>query len=343
MGVVLDVKDLEVSFFGERGETKAVKNVSFHVDEGEIFGIVGESGSGKSVATKAILRLGHENCKIKNGSIFFEKESILDKSDSELRKIRGSRISIIFQDSQSSLNPVYTIGSKLIEVIRRHSRMTKKQARTRALELLESVGITDAEKNLKSYPHELSGGMRQRVMIAMAISSNPRLIIADEPTTALDVTIQAQILHLLRGLQKKSGTSVILITHDLGVVAQMCSRIAVMCGGYIVEEGTADDIFSNPLHPYTQALIASMPKPGWNPEQFVEKGDDDSRDEALCPFLSRCKYAGELCRNTLPEIYCDGGQHCARCHIRRSHGREFDYSEGPENAFQAKAEGTHCV
>ncbi len=316
MSNLLEIKDLEVSFYGESGETKAVKNVSFHVDKGEIFGIVGESGSGKSVATKSILKLGPSNCKIIGGSILLNDDNILEKNEKDLRNIRGKDISIIFQDSLSSLNPVYSIGDKMVELIRRHSNMTKKQARERALKLLEDVGITDAEKHLKSYPHELSGGMRQRVMIAMAISSNPQLMIADEPTTALDVTIQAQILHLLRNLQKQTGMSVIVITHDLGVVAQMCSRVAVMCGGYIVEQGSVEDIFYNPRHPYTRALLASMPKAGEKLVQFLEKNVTEDGNNALCPFLNRCIYATDQCKTSLPENYWKTEGHCIRCHVK---------------------------
>ncbi len=317
MSNLLDVKNLEVSFYGDLGETKAVKNVSFYVNKGEIFGIVGESGSGKSVATKSILQLCPPNSKIKNGSVLFEGTDLLNKKGRELQGIRGNEISIIFQDSLSALNPVYTIGSKLVELIRRHNKMTKRQARERAIKLLNTVGITDAEKRMDSYPHELSGGMRQRVMIAMAISSNPKIIIADEPTTALDVTIQAQILHLLRDLQRQAGMSIIMITHDLGVVAQLCSRIAVMCGGYIVEEGTTEDIFYRPLHPYTQALIASMPKLGKEFEQFTERNLSEDNNHQLCPFRSRCNFASRQCEVHLPEMYQINEHHRVRCHIGR--------------------------
>lgn len=314
MKTLLEVKDLAVSFYGDLGETKAVKNASFEIGEGEFFGIVGESGSGKSVATKSILRLGPSNSKIVNGSIKFEGKDILAYDKEELRGIRGKDIAIVFQDSLSALNPVYTIGSKMVELIRRHSDLTKEQSKQLALELLEQVGIPDAAKHLRSYPHELSGGMRQRVMIAMAMSCNPKLMIADEPTTALDVTIQAQILNLLKRLQKQSNMSVILITHDLGVVAQTCSRIAVMCGGYVVEEGSAEGIFYSPQHPYTQALLASMPKVGEDTfEQFLEREVEDEFGD-LCPFLSRCKYACSKCEKTLPELTSCTHGHKVRCH-----------------------------
>lgn len=314
---LLEVKDLAVSFYGDLGETKAVKNASFYVDEGEVFGIVGESGSGKSVATKSILKLGPENCKIINGSVTLEGISILEKEEKALREIRGKDISIVFQDSLSALNPVYTIGSKMVELLRLHSDLSKKEAYEKAVELLTSVGIADARKHMKSYPHELSGGMRQRVMIAMAISSSPKLMIADEPTTALDVTIQAQILHLLRDIQKKTGMSVIIITHDLGVVAQMCSRIAVMCGGYVVEQGSAEDIFYRPQHPYTQALIASMPKVGSDKMvQFLERNVSEDGADGLCPFYRRCRHAGEACGKSLPSVYESEPGHFVLCHVR---------------------------
>lgn len=314
MNNLLEIKDLAVSFYSDLGETRAVKNASFHIEKGEFFGIVGESGSGKSVATKSILKLGPKNSKIKNGSILFEGKDLLSLKEDDLRKIRGKEISIIFQDSLSALNPVYTIGSKLIELLMRNDRIGRDKAKVRALELLTCVGITDPEKHLKSYPHELSGGMRQRVMIAMAMSCNPKLLIADEPTTALDVTIQAQILHLLRDLQHKCNMSIILITHDLGVVAQTCKRIAVMCGGYVVEEGTTEDIFLRPMHPYTQALIASMPRV--DGQKFVPFLERDVSDDSgsLCPFLSRCRYADAKCEQCLPNIYQESEKHFVRCH-----------------------------
>ncbi|MFQ9509420.1 MAG: ABC transporter ATP-binding protein [Lachnospiraceae bacterium] len=313
---LLEVRNLAVSFYGDRGETRAVKNADFQVKKGEFFGIIGESGSGKSVAMKSVLRLGPANCRIKGGEILFDGKDILTLRPSELRSVRGKDIAMIFQDSLSALNPVYTIGSKMTELLRLHNNMTKKEAKERAKELLTAVGIPDVEKHLKSYPHELSGGMRQRVMIAMAMSSNPKLIIADEPTTALDVTIQAQILHLLRDLQKEAGMSVIMITHDLGVVAQTCKRVAVMCGGYVVETGSTEEVFLKPRHPYTKALIASMPKVGGGKfEQFLERGvQDDSGN--LCPFLSRCKYANETCEKCLPQFYEAGVNHRIRCHRR---------------------------
>lgn len=312
---LLEVKDLEVSFDTDAGEVRAVKNAGFTIGRGEIFGIVGESGSGKSVATKSILRLGPSNIRIKSGEILYKGQDIRNLSAKELRLLRGRQISMIFQDSLSALNPVYTVGNKMTELIRRNESLPKKEAQKKVMELLKDVGIVDPERCFKSYPHELSGGMRQRIMIAMAICCDPDLMIADEPTTALDVTIQAQILHLLRNIQQKKKMSVILITHDLGVVAQMCGRVAVMCGGYVVEEGTVKEIFHHPAHPYTRALIASMPKAGGGKfEQFLERSIQDNRDQDLCPFYGRCKYAQEVCEKELPIMHAIEG-HKALCHL----------------------------
>lgn len=313
---LLEVRDLEISFYTDLGEVRAVKNAGFTIDKGEIFGIVGESGSGKSVATKSILRLGPPNIRIKSGEILFQDQDILKLSQKELRDLRGSQISMVFQDSLSALNPVYTVGKKMIELIRRHESISKKAAEAKVLKLFEDVGIVNPARCFHSYPHELSGGMRQRIMIAMAICCNPKLMIADEPTTALDVTIQAQILHLLRKIQREKGMSMILITHDLGVVAQMCSRVAVMCGGYVVEQGTVRDIFHHPAHPYTKALIASMPRVGGGKfDQYLERSKSDLRGENLCPFYGRCKYAADLCSSQLPVMTELGKEHKTFCHL----------------------------
>lgn len=316
--ILLEVKNLETSFFTKHGELKAVRGVSFHVNEGEVFGIVGESGCGKSITIKSILNLIQEPGKIKKGEVIFDGVDILKQSQKELMKIRGNRISIIFQDPLSSLNPVYTIGSKLIEVIRRHNNISKSNARLRAIELLKLVGIPLPEKRIDSYPHEFSGGMRQRVMIAMSLSCNPKLIIADEPTTALDVTIQAQILKLLKSLQENTKTAIILITHDLGVVAQMCSRVAVMYNGIIVEEGSSEDIFYRPQHQYTKALINAFPS-----EDNLEKnskliflnneGSDVVVSDDSCPFINKCTVAIEICSQKKPEFYYVNDNHKVRC------------------------------
>ena len=340
MNSLLEMKNLQVSFFTDLGEAQAVKDASFKIEKGDFFGIVGESGSGKSVSTKTILRLGPSNCKVKGGEILFEGKDILKFTTNELREIRGKEIAMIFQDSLSALNPVYTVGSKMMELIRRNSKVTKAEAKKRAIELLTAVGITDAEKSMRSYPHELSGGMRQRVMIAMAMSSNPKVLIADEPTTALDVTIQAQILHLLLELQKKNQMSIILITHDLGVVAQTCRRVAVMCGGYVVEEGSVEEIFLNPQHPYTQALIASMPKVGGGTfEQFLERDLSDHNAD-LCPFLNRCKYANVDCEYVLPQNVEVSDRHVVRCHrcMRQMSNGGMDAGQSMQNPDNVTAE-----
>lgn len=316
MSELLKVNKLAVSFFTDFGEVKAVKDASFSVEKGEVFGIVGESGSGKSVATKNILGLGPKNMKVMSGEILFQDKNILDIPLKEMQEIRGAKISMVFQDSLSALNPVYPVGKKMVELLRLHDKtISKKEAKERVIRLMESVGIVDAIRCFKSYPHELSGGMRQRIMIAMAICCDPDLMIADEPTTALDVTIQAQILHLLRDIQRERGMSLILITHDLGVVAQMCTKVAVMCGGYVVEQGDVRDIFHHPAHPYTQALIASMPRAGGGKmEQYLERSVTDNRSKEICPFYGRCKYAKDICGKELPAMTTISEGHTSFCH-----------------------------
>ena len=326
MEKLLEVKDLKVSFFTDLGETQAVKDAGFAIEEGDFFGIVGESGSGKSVTTKSILRLGPSNCRIMGGEILFQGEDILKKSEAELREIRGGEIAMIFQDSLSALNPVYTVGNKMVELIRRHTSMTKKEAKARVLELLTAVGITDPEKAMRSYPHELSGGMRQRVMIAMAMSSNPKVLIADEPTTALDVTIQAQILELMNDLRHKLGMSIIMITHDLGVVAQMCEKIAVMYAGHIVEYGTTDEIFYNPQHEYTKGLINSIPKLNAEEKERLVPIEGQPVDllnpPAGCPFAPRCKSCMKVCLNKMPPKTELSDTHYTYCWLRQK--EEFE-------------------
>lgn len=312
---ILDIKDERLSFFTPAGEVKALNGVSFTMNQGDVLGVVGESGSGKSVTAYSVMGLTAYPGKLVGGKVWFNGHEIENMKEKDFRKIRGNEVSIIFQDPMTSLNPVYTIGNQIVEVIRLHTDKNKADAWARAKELLELVGINEPEKRLKQYPHELSGGMRQRVMIAMAMSSDPKILIADEPTTALDVTIQAQILHLLLELQKKNNMSIILITHDLGVVAQTCKRVAVMCGGYVVEEGTVEEIFLHPGHPYTQALIASMPRVGGTFEQFLERDLSDGNGD-LCPFLNRCKYADKTCEACLPKYYEASEGHRIFCHKR---------------------------
>lgn len=318
MEKLLEVKDLKVSFFTDLGETQAVKGAGFAIGEGDFFGIVGESGSGKSVTTKSILRLGPSNCKIMGGEILFRGEDILKKNEAELREIRGGEIAMIFQDSLSALNPVYTVGNKMVELIRRHTNMNKKEAKARVLELLTAVGITDPEKAMNSYPHELSGGMRQRVMIAMALACEPDILIADEPTTALDVTIQAQILELMQSLQKKLGMAIIMVTHDLGVIAEMCDEIVVMYGGRFCERGTADEIFYNPRHEYTRGLLRSIPNITNMKERLVPISGTPINMLNMpkgCAFCARCDKAMKICLEQVPEERIINESHRASCWI----------------------------
>lgn len=257
---ILEVKDLHTSFFTENGEVQAVNGISFTLEPGKTLGIVGESGSGKSVTAYSIMQILAETGKITAGEVKFHGEDITKWNSRQMQKFRGEKCSIIFQDPMTSLNPVFTVGSQLTEAILLHTDKDKKQARERAVEMLTLVGVNEPESRLKQYPHELSGGMRQRVMIAMALVCEPDILIADEPTTALDVTIQAQILELMQDLQKKLGMAIIMVTHDLGVIASMCDEILVMYGGRVCERGTADDIFYQPAHEYTKGLLRSIPK-----------------------------------------------------------------------------------
>lgn len=259
MSNVLEIKDLEITFDTYAGKVKAIRGVSFDLKKGETLAIVGESGSGKSVTTRSIMRLLSQNANIENGEILFNGEDLIKKSEKEMQAIRGKEIAMIFQDPMTSLNPTMTIGKQISEPIRLHQKLNKEDASKRALELLNLVGLPDAERRMKQYPHQFSGGQRQRIVIAIALACNPEVLIADEPTTALDVTIQAQILDLMKELQKKIATSIIFITHDLGVVANVADRVAVMYAGKIIEIGTVDEIFYNPQHPYTWGLISSMP------------------------------------------------------------------------------------
>jgi oligopeptide transport system ATP-binding protein len=314
---MLKVKDLKVSFFTTDGEVEAVRGVSFHLEKGEILGIVGESGSGKSVTSLSILRLLKSTGKIKAGEIEYKGEDILKKSSNEMLKVRGNEIAMIFQDPMTSLNPVFTVGYQISEVIRRHQRVGKAEAKKRAIEILKLVEIPAPEERYDNYPHEFSGGMRQRAMIAMAICCKPDLLIADEPTTALDVTIQAQILKLMKDLKEKINTSIILITHDLGVVANTCSRVLVMYGGIIMEEASVDDIFYNPHNPYTKGLLLSLPK--------IEEGEkkklipiEGSPPDTLnppkgCPFYDRCLYKMNICKVKIPPNFKIEEDHYSRC------------------------------
>ena len=326
---LLEIKDEKLSFFTPAGEVKALNGVSFSMNEGEVLGIVGESGSGKSVTAYSIMGLTAYPGKLIGGTIYFNGHQIEKMSEKEMRKIRGNEVSIIFQDPMTSLNPVYTIGNQITEVIRLHTGKGKKEAYDRAKELLELVGINEPTKRLKQYPHELSGGMRQRVMIAIALACEPKLLIADEPTTALDVTIQAQILELMQELRQKLGMSIIMITHDLGVVASMCERIAVMYAGHILEYGTADEIFYEPKHEYTKGLINSIPKlSAQEIERLVPiEGQpvDLLNPPAGCPFAPRCANCMKICLREMPPKTELSDTHYSHCWLLQK--EEFEKGE----------------
>ncbi|MDD3430122.1 MAG: ABC transporter ATP-binding protein, partial [Oscillospiraceae bacterium] len=296
---LLDIQNERLSFFTPAGEVKALNDVSIAMNQGDVLGIVGESGSGKSVTAYSLMGLTAYPGRLIGGTLDFNGHRINDMSEKEMRKMRGNECSIIFQDPMTSLNPVFTIGNQIREVIKLHTDKSKSEVQARAVELLQLVGINEPEKRLKQYPHELSGGMRQRVMIAIALACEPKLLIADEPTTALDVTIQAQILELMVELKEKIGMSIIMITHDLGIVANMCEKIAVMYAGKIVEYGTVDEIFYNPQHEYTKGLLRSIPKlTAKEHEKLVPiEGSpvDMLNPPAGCPFAPRCNKCMKIC------------------------------------------------
>lgn len=314
---LLEVTKLKTVFKGDMGETISVDDIDFYVNEGETLCIVGESGCGKSVTSLSIMRLLGRGGEVVQGQILFEGRELLELSDKELDDIRGNKLTMIFQDALASLNPVFTIGNQLMESIRSHLKLDKREARLRAIELLTKVGLAEPEKLLRKYPFTLSGGMRQRVMIAMALSCNPRLLIADEPTTALDVTIQAQIMKLMRDLQRELSMAIILITHDIGIVAEMADRVLVMYAGQVVEEARVTDLFRSPAHPYTKALMQTIPNifdgadrklqsiPGIVPEHY--------QDITGCRFAGRCPYREEACEK--PQAFVPvGEEHLSRCH-----------------------------
>ncbi len=321
---LLTVNKLRTEFFqNKKTSVTAINEISFDIGKGEILGLVGESGCGKSVTSLSIMRLlNFTSGKVTKGEVIFDGKDLQKLSEKEMREIRGGKMSMIFQEPMSSLNPAMRIDKQMIEGIRLHTNLSKQEARERAAKILQQVGIPDPERVLKNYPHQLSGGMSQRVMIAMAMSCNPQLLIADEPTTALDVTIQAQILELMKKIQQEEGMSILLITHDLGVVAEMCTRVIVMYAGEIVEEAPVEVLFNNPTHPYTEGLIASVPKlgsgikvlpsiPGSVPDlSMLPKG---------CRFAPRCKYATERCHNEEPDLFEVSEHQKCRCWLRDPH------------------------
>ena len=313
---MLEVRDLHTSFFTPAGEVKAVNGVSFNLDEGRVLGIVGESGSGKSVTAYSILQILTHPGRIVSGSIKFRGQELVGAGEHVMRKIRGNKISIIFQDPMTSLNPVYTIGNQLMEAIRLHTGRTKEQARARAVEMLQLVGINEPEKRIRQYPYELSGGMRQRVMIAMALACKPDLLLADEPTTALDATIQGQILSLITEQSRKRGMAVLFITHDLGVVARIADNVGVMYAGHLVEHAPTAELFRNPLHPYTRGLMRSAPGHAAMGMQRLPAitGSVPSLDNMPegCPFAPRCDEALPRCFESAPVARCENG-HSVAC------------------------------
>ncbi len=325
MMTLLEVKDLRTSFFTDAGEIKAVDGVSFNLDRGRVLGIVGESGSGKSVTAYSIMQILAPTGKIVGGSVKLDGQELVGADEKVLRKVRGNRVSIIFQDPMTSLNPTYTVGHQLMEAILLHTDRNRKQARARALEMLQLVNVNEPKKRLRQYPFELSGGMRQRVMIAMALACEPDILIADEPTTALDVTIQAQILELMQDLQKKLGMAIIMITHDLGVVAQMCDEVIVMYAGSVCERGTADAIFYTPHHEYTKGLMRSIPRDENNGQRLrpiTGTPIDLLNMPQGCPFAPRCDAAMKICLTRRPEEMRMGDDQISGCWMNIKSGIE---------------------
>ena len=316
--MLIEVKDLVTEFKGKHGTVAAVNGVSFHVNEGEFLAVVGESGSGKSVTSLSIMGLLQGNGRVAQGEILYKGEDLLKKSEAEMQAIRGDKISMIFQEPMTSLNPVYRVKDQIMESIMTHSKVSKKEALERTIEMLRIVGIPSPEERAENYPHQMSGGMRQRVMIAMALACDPELLIADEPTTALDVTIQAQILDLLNNLRKKMNMSVMLITHDLGVVAEAADRVIVMYCGQVVESADVKSLFAQPMHPYTLGLLKSIPRldDESNEPLYMIKGmvPNPLHMPQGCPFSDRCERCMEICKNKKPELR-PVGDHLVRCFL----------------------------
>ncbi len=313
---LLEVENLQTSFFTHAGEVKAVNGVSFSLEAGKVLGIVGESGSGKSVTAYSIMQILTHPGRIVGGSVRLNGEELVGKTEKQMRRIRGNKISIIFQDPMTSLNPVFTIGNQMMEAILLHTDRNRAEAKARAIEMLKLVNVNDPEKRMKQYPHQLSGGMRQRVMIAMALACEPDILIADEPTTALDVTIQAQILELMQKLQRELGMAIIMITHDLGVVAQLCDEVIVMYAGKICEAGTADEIFYHPAHEYTKGLMRSIPSGTSIGKELVPIAGTPVDLLAMprgCSFSPRCTETMKICLEKYPEMYQLGDTHRCAC------------------------------
>lgn len=316
---LLDVQNLSVIFETERGTARAVDRLSFSIDRGKVLGIVGESGCGKSVTSLSILRLISEPGRVIGGQIYFDGQDLLSLSEAQMRNIRGNKIALVPQDPMTSLNPVYTVGKQIMEAIMLHQKVDKKEARRRAVEVLEKVHIPSASTRVDNYPHEFSGGMRQRVMIAMALSCEPQLLIADEPTTALDVTVQAQILDLMREIQRTQGTSIMMITHDLGVVAEMCDDVVVMYAGSAVETATVRDLFRHPKHPYTVGLLESIPRKDSKRLKPIEGQPPVLIDlPDACRFAPRCPLQDESCLRGVPELLEKSPGQFARCIVVES-------------------------
>ena len=331
---LLEVDDLHVSFFTPAGEVKAVGGITYTLDEDEVMGIVGESGSGKSVEAYSIMGLLQSPGKVIAGSITFEGEDVLAKDKKEMTAFRGNRAAMIFQNPMTSLNPVYTIGNQLIEALKAHDKeIPKEEAAKRAMEMLTMVGINNVEQRMKQYPHELSGGMRQRVMIAMGLICHPKLLIADEPTTALDVTIQAQILELMKSLQAQTHMGIIFITHNLGVVAEICDKVCVMYAGKMVEQGPVDDLFYSPAHPYTEGLLRSMPRVDAESHERLIPIEGTPVDMLNppegCPFAPRCEHCMKICLQKMPPYVDVGEEHRSACWLRVQEALEK--KEGGEN------------
>ena len=313
---ILEVKDLHTTFKTDKGEVHAVNGINFNLEPGKTLGIVGESGSGKSVSAYSIMQILADNGRISSGEVLYKGENIVGWDKKKMAEFRGKCCSIIFQDPMTSLNPVFSVGYQLEEAILLHTDRTKKEAKARAIEMLTLVGVNEPEKRVKQYPHELSGGMRQRVMIAMALACEPDILIADEPTTALDVTIQAQILELMQDLQEKMGMAIIMVTHDLGVIASMCDEMIVMYGGRVCERGTADDIFYRPAHEYTKGLLRSIPTSDNNGERLVPIGGTPINLLNMpqgCAFCPRCDEAMKICLTQVPEEIRVSDTHLASC------------------------------